>query len=194
MIIGITGNSGAGKSEVAKVLAKKLNMDIIDADKVAKKLAEPGNEYFEKILEIFGSDLLTENGFNRQKIAKIIYGNNKKRRQLDYITYTYIGNEIRTQIRKKMIEKKSVIIDVPLLFESGLDKICNFTIAVLSDKQNKLERICKRDKLDIETAKARLSIQATDDFYKSRANFVIENNKKIEDLDLEEICTKIGMN
>lgn len=194
MIVGITGNSGAGKSEVTKLLAKKLKADIVDADKIARKLAEPGHEYYKKILEIFGKTILLENSLNRQKIAEIIYNDNRKREQLNKLTYKYIGNEIKTKIQERNTYNGNVIIDVPLLFESGLYEICDYTVAVLADKQKKIERICKRDKLDKEIAEARLNIQATDEFYKKRADYIIFNNKKVEDIDLEELCTKIGKN
>ena len=70
MVIGITGNSGTGKSEIAKLLAKKINAEIINADLVAKKLSEPGNIYNEKIIELFGEEILENKKINR-KNAKI---------------------------------------------------------------------------------------------------------------------------
>lgn len=192
MVIGITGNSGTGKSEIAKLLAKKINAKIISADLVAKKLSEPGKIYNEKIINLFGKEI-SENGIiNRKKLANLVYNNSEKREKLNLLTYIYVGNEIKQEVEKS--EYKNVIIDAPLLFESGLDKICNYTIAILAENDIKKERICKRDNIEENTAKARLSIQPEDEYYEKRANHIIKNNGKIEEIKLEEICTKIGTN
>ena len=194
MIIGVTGNSGTGKSEISKKLAKKLNADIIDADKIVAKLSEIGSNYYNRILELFGNSYKTKNGLNKPKIAETIYNNYEKRMQLNELTKKYVVTEITNEVKKKINDNKNAIIDAPLLFESGLDKACDYTIAILSDKENKIERICKRDNISIETAEARLNIQPEDEYYKTRADFIIINNSKIESIDLEEICIKIGKN
>lgn len=192
MIIGITGNSGSGKSEISKILAKKINAKIIDADEVVKELSEPGTKYYNKIIELFGKEILIENKLNKKQMAEIIYNNSEKREKLNKLTYKYVVEEIKN--RAKKLKEKNIIIDAPLLFESGLDKICKFTIAVLADFNIKLERICKRDNLDKETAKARLDIQAKDEYYIKKANYTIKNNRAIDEINLEEICIVIGKN
>lgn len=192
MVIGITGNSGTGKSEIAKLLAKKINAEIINADLVAKKLSEPGNIYNEKIIELFGEEILENKKINRKKLAEIVYNNSQKRELLNNLTYIYVGNEIKHMV--KLTKNQNVILDVPLLFESGLDKICGFTIAVFADEKTKVERICKRDGIDKNTAKSRLAIQDKSEDYKTRANYILENNGDLNEINLEEICTKIGKN
>lgn len=192
MIIGITGNSGSGKSAISKILAKKINAEIIDADEVVKELSEPGSKYYNKIVELFGKEILIENKLNKKQMAEIIYNNSEKREKLNKLTYKYVVEEIKNRVKK--LKEKNIIIDAPLLFESGLDKICKFTIAVLADFNIKLERICKRDNLDKETAKARLDIQAKDEYYIKKANYIVENNGEIDEINLEEICIVIGKN
>ncbi len=192
MVIGITGNSGTGKSEFAKLLAKKINAEIINADLVAKKLSEPGNIYNEKIIELFGEEILENKKIYRKKLADIIYNNSQKRELLNNLTYIYVGNEIKHMV--KLIKNQNVIIDAPLLFESGLEKICDFTIAVFADEKTKIERICKRDGIDESIAKSRLSIQEKIEYYKTRADYILENNGNLNEINLEEICTKIGKN
>ncbi len=192
MIIGITGNSGSGKSEIAKILAKKIKAEIIDADKVVKEMTNTETEYLKKIIELFGNEILIENNINRKKLADIIYNNEEKRKQLNNLTYYYVVNEIKNQINK--IKLKYIIIDAPLLFESGLDKICEITISVIAKQDIKIDRICKRDKLEKQIAIKRLNIQKKDEYYKSKSDYIIENNGKIEEVNLEEICTKIGKN
>lgn len=190
MIIGITGNSGTGKSEISKLLAEKINAKIINADEVVKELSENGNEYYEKIVELFGSSILNNNKLNKPQIAKIIYNNKEKREELNKLTYKYVVEEIKK--RAKNSDYKNLIIDAPLLFESGLNKICNITIGVIANMDNKIQRICKRDNIDEETALARLKIQQEDKFYIQKSDYIIKNNGKINEINLEEICTKIG--
>ena len=190
MIIGITGNSGSGKSEVAKIVAKKIGAKIIDADKVVKELSEPGQKYYEKVVELFSKDILNNNRLNRAKIAEIIYNDEEKREKLNKITYQYVVDEIE----KRTLKEEKAIIDAPLLFESNLDKICDYTIAVLADEDIKIRRICKRDKIDINIAKARLKIQQKNEYYIKRANKVIQNNGDLNEINMEDICTEIGKN
>lgn len=190
MIIGITGNSGTGKSEISKLLAEKIDAKIINADEVVKELSEKGNEYYEKIVKLFGSSILNNNKLNKPQMAKIIYNNKEKREKLNKLTYKYVVEEIKK--RAKNSEYKNLIIDAPLLFESGLNKICNITIGVIANIDNKIQRICKRDNIDEETALARLKIQQEDRFYIQKSDYIIKNNGKINEINLEEICTKIG--
>ena len=190
MIIGITGNSGTGKSEISKLLAEKIDAKIINADEVVKELSEKGNEYYEKIVKLFGSSILNNNKLNKPQMAKIIYNNKEKREKLNKLTYKYVVEEIKK--RAKNSEYKNLIIDAPLLFESGLKKICNITIGVIANIDNKIQRICKRDNIDEETALARLKIQQEDRFYIQKSDYIIKNNGKINEINLEEICTKIG--
>lgn len=193
MIIGITGNSGTGKTEISKILAKKINAKIIDADKVVKKISEPKNEYYKKIVELFGKEVLKQDGsLNRKKIADIIYNNSPVREKLDNFTYIYVVKEIKNTIDQSTND--NIIIDAPLLFESGLNKCCTYTIAVIADNRKKIERIIKRDNIDEKIAINRLNIQKDDEYYKQRADYIIINNKKIEEINVEEICTKIGKN
>lgn len=192
MIIGITGNSGSGKTIISKILAEKINAKIIDADKIAKKMTSNKTEYLKETIKIFGQEILEDDKLNRKKLAEIIYKNKIKKHQLDKLTYKYVAKEIQKEVFSEA--GKNVIIDAPLLFESGLNKICEINIAVIAKKSIKIERICKRDKIEIETAKARLAIQRAENYYTRKADYVLENNGKIEEINLEEICTKIGKN
>ncbi len=190
MIIGITGNSGTGKSEISKILAKKIDAKVIDADEVVKELSENGNEYYAKIVELFGISIVENNKLKKQQIAKIIYNDEEKRKELNKLTYKYVVDEIKK--RANNTKYKNIIIDAPLLFESRLDKICNFTIGVIADINKKIRRICRRDNIEPETARERLNIQKEDEFYIQKSDYIIENNEKIDAINWEEICTKIG--
>ena len=190
MIIGITGNWGAEKSEISKILAKQINGKVINADEEVKELSENGNGYYAKIVELFGISIVENNKLKKQQIAKIIYNDEEKRKELNKLTYKYVVDEIKK--RANNTKYKNIIIDAPLLFESGLDKICNFTIGVIADINKKIRRICRRDNIEPETARERLNIQKEDEFYIQKSDYIIENNEKIDAINWEEICTKIG--
>lgn len=179
MIIGITGNSGTGKTSICKALEKnKINgivPFVIDADKIVKKMSASGEEYYNQIVNTFGKEVLQENQeLDRAKLAKLVFVNEEKRELLNQITYKYVAEEIKKQAKES--ESKFVIIDAPLLIESKLNEICDVVISVIADKETKLKRIIARDNLDEKTAVDRLNAQKEDEFYIKNSNLVIVNN------------------
>ena len=197
MVVGITGASGSGKSIIAEKLREKLNSKIVDADQIARKLAEKGNIYYAEIVKYFGIGILDEQvEIDRRKLAEIVYEDKEKMAKLNQLTKDYVAKEIRSEALE--LEKRNiVIIDVPLLVESGLNSICNIVISAIADEEAKLERICSRDKIDINFARKRLSIQPKDSFYINNSDYIIKNNGA-DDLEeqIEEIvdCIKHGKN
>lgn len=181
MIIGITGSSGSGKSTVCSILQKKYNVKIIDADKIAKQLSQNNKEYLADIVNQFGKEIILENGMlNRPKLADIIYNNEEKRELLNKCTFKYIKAEIQKEIGKY---KDIIVIDAPLLFEAGLEKVCNITIAVISDnKELQIKRIMQRDNIERKVAIDRLNAQKQNEFYIKNCDYIIKNNGNIEDL------------
>ena len=174
-IIGITGSSGSGKSTATKILLEELKAKIIDADKVVKQMQEKGTKYFEEIVEAFGEEILQEDGsLNRIKLAKIIFRDELKKEKLDKLTYKYVVKEIKKQV--ETAKEEYVIIDAPLLIESKLNEICDIVIAVISEKQEQIKRICKRDNIEENKAKLRLKAQKDNEFYKTNADYIVENN------------------
>ncbi|MBR3613638.1 MAG: dephospho-CoA kinase [Clostridia bacterium] len=189
-IIGITGSSGSGKTTLSKILNEREDVKVIDADEVVKEMSIPGTKYLEAIKETFGQEVFLEDGrLNRKRLAQKIYNDNESREKLNKLTFNYVVKEIIT--RTKSITDKNIkfaIIDAPLLFESKLDNCCDYVIALIADFDLKVRRICKRDKIDEETAKSRLNIQNEDSYYTEKANFVIKNS---ENCDLKSEIEKI---
>jgi len=180
-IIGITGSSGAGKSTVCDIIQEKYDVCIINADQIAKDLSQKGSSYVEGIANIFGKTILTKDGeLNRKKLADLIYHDDQKRRMLNGYTFNHITKKIKEIL--ETAEKKIVVIDAPLLFEAELDKICDYKVAIISQKDLQVERICKRDGITKEVAEKRISIQQDNDFFRARCDYVIENNDRMEDI------------
>lgn len=181
-VIGITGNSGAGKTTVCEIMKKTYNVNIINADEVAKDMSRKGTPYLKAIEEAFGSEIIKEDGnLNRNLLAKKIYENHDERKKLNDLTFIYVVDEIKNILKQK--ETITNIIDAPLLFEAGLEKICDKVITVVATQELKIKRICERDGLDIEVAKSRLKIQNDEEFYIDKSDFVIRNNGSREDLE-----------
>ena len=150
-IIGVTGSSGAGKDTLCEILENKYNAEIVDADKIARKLSKKGTMYLKSIVDCFGSNIIDRQGeLNRKKLASIIFEDEKKREELNRLTFIYVVDEIKRQINK--LKKDIIVVNAPLLFESNLNQICDFVIAIIADKDIQIERIMKRDSLSKEEA------------------------------------------
>lgn len=179
MILGITGSSGAGKTTVCEILKNEYNFKIIIADDIARNLSKKGTDYFKEIVSEFGNEILLDNGeLNRKKIANIIYNNKENREKLNNCTFKYIVKEIKEQISKQT--NNNIAIDAPLLFEANLDKLCDITVAVISESlKEQVNRIIKRDNISEEEATARIRAQQTNDFYIENCNYKIINNNDL---------------
>lgn len=181
IIIGVTGNSGAGKTTVATTMKTNLNALCINADSVIREIMKPGNEYYDEVVRIFGDKVLFASNskkagqVNRTKLGKALFSDEEKRNELNKQTFKYLGKELKKQILEHKTDDY-IILDVPLLYDGGFDKICNYVVAVVADEKTKVGRICDRDKIKQNEAIARLDTQMSEDILKQKADFVIENN------------------
>ena len=192
-IIGVTGSSGAGKTEVCRILQEQFDAEVIDADAVAKKLSKKGTLYLNSIVSHFGADIVYKNGaLNRKKLANMIYEDDQKREQLNRCTFDFIVQDIKKRINK-VNHKEMILIDAPLLFESGLNSICDNVIVVLAQREEQIKRICQRDGIVEEVAKKRLNAQNTNEYFEEVGDIILINDKTLEDLKqaIEAIQNKI---
>lgn len=192
-IIGITGNSGSGKSTISKLISKNYEAKIIDADKIAKEMTKNNGEYLQAIRQAFGNDVIKNNELDRKKLADIVFLNRTEKEKLDGLTFEYVVEEIKKELEANQnLDYQYIILDVPLLFESKLDKLCDYTIGVIAPKTEKIKRICKRDKLSKEKALQRLNSQPNDEFFTKNCNTVINNENKEETIKMmNEIMLKL---
>ncbi|MCI8291185.1 MAG: dephospho-CoA kinase [Clostridia bacterium] len=195
-ILGITGPSGSGKTTLCSLIQKNYDAFIIDADNVAKSLSSnTETEYFRKMVNLFGNEVLRPDGnLNRKEVAKIIYNDNEKRKALNLLTFKYVVYDIENQIRDVQSSNyKYIAIDVPLLYEAKMENICDKVIAVVAEDKEKVLRICMRDNIDEKLARQRLQIQNNNEFFVKKADFVIHNDGTIDKLEksLKEIIEKI---
>ena len=193
-VIGITGSSGAGKSTICNLLDSKYEVEIINADKIAKELSKKGTEYLKSIVEKFGEEILKEDGeLNRKKLANIIYSSSKQREVINSCTFKYIKKEIQKRIKNS--NKEVIAIDAPLLFECGLHELCNTVIGIISKRELQIQRIVERDNISYIDAENRLNAQKDNDFYIENCNEIIENNNDISDIEkhIEKIAIRYNI-
>lgn len=192
-IIGITGNSGSGKSTISKLISKNYEAKIIDADKITKEMTKNNGEYLQAIRQAFGNEVIKNNELDRKKLADIVFLNRAEKEKLDGLTFEYVVEEIKKELEANQnLDYQYIILDVPLLFESKLDKLCDYTIGVIAPKTEKIKRICKRDKLSKEKALQRLNSQPNDEFFTKNCDTVINNENKEETIKMvNEIMLKL---
>lgn len=184
-VIGLTGQSGAGKGEVCRILSE-YGIKSIDTDEVYHGLLIPPSECIDELATFFGTQILDENGtVNRKVLASIVFAseNQDKLEALNRITHKFILGETEKMIR--MFENegyRAVAVDAPLLFESGFDKKCDTVISVTAPYETRLERIIKRDGIDRERAAARLRSQKSECFYVENSDYIISNDGNTDDL------------
>ncbi|MBQ4087812.1 MAG: dephospho-CoA kinase [Clostridia bacterium] len=174
IILGLTGQSGAGKSTVGKIMEQK-GACVIDCDKLARLVVEPGKPALSEIREAFGSEVINPDGtMNRAKVASIVFHDENARHILNRITHKYIEEETDRIINT--CPNRVVVIDAPVLFESEIYKKCEKTVCVLADCETRILRIMNRDGLTREKAEERIFAQRDDDYFIEKCDFVIYNN------------------
>jgi dephospho-CoA kinase len=181
MIIGLTGGIAAGKSESAKYF-ESLGAYAIDADAIAHELTAKGMPALNELVKSFGAGILLPAGdLNRKKLADIIFSDEKAKLKIEKILHAHIISRVNETISQN-IKKCNIVIDVPLLFEVGLDRICDKIVVVRVSYDIQIQRLSLRDKLNADQAKKRISSQMPMEKKVKLANFVIGNSGSKEDL------------
>lgn len=177
-IIGLTGQTGAGKSEVAAMLGD-LGADVVSADTAAREAVEEA-DVKAALCAAFGDVLNPDRSLNRARVARIAFGSKKNLQTLNSITHPRIV-EIMLQKAAKC-GSDTVIFDAPQLFEAKADVFCDRIICVLSDRDKRMERLIRRDNLRKEEVELRMSAQYDERFFLSHCDSKIENNGTVEEL------------
>ncbi len=182
IIVGLTGQTGAGKSTVGQMLSN-IGFFSIDCDKLSRLVTSKGSPVLNELALEFGEDIIKNDGeLDRKLLAKRAFATKEDTERLNNVTHPAI---------KKMVDKKIsgaffdgydvVVVDAPILFESGMAKSCDIIVSVIAQEDIRLQRIMKRDNIDEESARLRMCAQHSEEYYKEHSDIIIENN---EDLDL----------
>lgn len=182
MIIGLTGSIATGKSTVARML-EELGAVVIDADKIARQVVEPGQPAWFKLRERFGKEVFLENGkLNRKALGAIVFQDEQARQDLNRI--------VHPEIRKVMEQEKQaahkqqvewIVLDIPLLFESGLEHMVDKILVVYVPESLQKKRLIERDQLTEEEANRRINSQLSIEQKKHMGHAYIDNSGSLEE-------------
>lgn len=175
-VIGLTGQTGAGKTTVGAVLRRR-GFAVIDCDLVSRDVVRPGEPALTQLATHFGGTVLSADGsLNRKKLGELVFGNPQELAALGEITYPHIMAELQKRMNEiNAGHTNGIVLDAPTLFESGADSICDVVIAVLAPEPLRFARIMERDNLTQAAAAARIASQHDDRYYSTRAQYVLRN-------------------
>jgi dephospho-CoA kinase len=178
--LGLSGGIGSGKSTVAKILTD-LGAVVIDADVIAREVLEPGQVGYENTILTFGESVLSESGsIDRKKLAEMVFQNPDQLAKLEAIIHPAVIDRV-AQIRESLPETSTVVYDTPLMFEKQLQGQFDKVLIVSADIELRRSRLLERG-LELNDINARMANQATDEQRESIADFVIQNNGSLAQL------------
>jgi dephospho-CoA kinase len=187
MIIGLTGESGAGKSTVARLLEMN-GFYIIDCDAISRTL-DTDKDYVAAIERAFGASAVHFYGgvkrVNRKALGALIFGKNAVNggvAKINAISHPIIIARVHESIALAKAAGKIAVIDAPLLFEAGLDSVCDITVGVTAPESERIARLCLRDGIDADMAKKRFANQKSEEFLRNNCTYIISNKEGSEAL------------
>ena len=183
--VGLTGNIASGKSIVESYFEKK-GISVINADDVTHELIDKDRNIQQRIKKLFeNEDILDENGaISRAKIGKIVFSDQDKLEELENILHPAVIKKIEEFFDEKRSED-IVIASVPLLLEIDIQPMFDKTILVCADKKIRLQRLMNRNGYSLEHALERINSQISQEEKRNIADFIIENNNDILELELQ---------
>jgi len=180
--IALTGGPGSGKSTVARMF-QDLGAQVIDADDVARNVVAPGQPAWEEIRREFGPDYFQKDGsLDRARMAQLVFQDAGARQKLNAIVHPQVGLEIARRLQGLATQGVNlVMVEVPLLYEAGLEK--NFDVVIVVDvgKKEQIARLSARDGRPAREAEGILKAQWPLVTKKARADFVVDNRGSPED-------------
>ena len=177
-VIGITGNSGGGKTTVCKII-DGMGYKSIDCDEISHRVMLSGQSAFVKIVEAFGKEILgTDGQIDRKKLGAIVFGDEGKRTLLESIVHPIVIEQVLDELAAA--DSDCVIVEAVLLVESGLHKYCDAVWLVTASEEERLKRIIARDNLSVEAAQARMRNQRDTAHIAEIAQAIIVNDGDLE--------------
>ncbi len=180
LVLGITGQMGSGKSTVARMFNEKFKIPVYHADTEAKKIMHR-EDLRKKIEEEFGKESYRNNRLNTGYLSKIVFYDKNKLKKLESIVHPEVKKDFLKWKEKHEISP-FVILENAILYESGMDQLCDLTLLVKTDKKYQMERIKNRDGLTEKEIEARLKHQTLQEKIIKKVNFIINNNQDLDTL------------
>lgn len=176
LILGLTGGIATGKSTVSN-LFKENGIPVVDADVGAREVVKAGTEGLKRIEVVFGHQVISNGQLDRKALGEIVFENLKELEKLNRILGDLIAEWIHDE-KERYIEQKHplVVLDIPLLFESGYQEVVDRVMVVATTPDVQLQRLMERDKIDEQTARQKIAAQEPIMDKMLKADFVIDNN------------------
>ena len=185
--VGLTGGIGSGKSEVSKFF-HKWGSFIFDADKEAKKIIDKNETAQQEIIKEFGSDVINiDNKIDKQKLARVAFQDEFHQLNLNSIIHPYVFKKIDDTFDKIKLDNKHKIfvVDAALIYESGADTHMDYVIVVTSLLRYRTERVMSRQNITRDDFMKRVALQWSDEDKEHLADFIIQNNSDLKNLEKE---------
>jgi dephospho-CoA kinase len=182
LLVGLTGGIGSGKSSVSSLLADRGAV-VIDADAITRELQQPGEPVFDAMVERFGPGIVASDGtLDRPAVADLVFNDPDALNDLNGLVHPAVGAEIARRLEAEQSTDHVVVLDVPLLVESGRDDLAGL-IVVDTDPEIAVRRLVEQRGFREADARARIARQASREERLARAGFVIENDGTREELE-----------
>ncbi|MCD8119833.1 MAG: dephospho-CoA kinase [Lachnospiraceae bacterium] len=201
LILGVTGGVGAGKSTVLSILKEEYQAYVIEADAVGRRLEERGQPGYDVVLREFGGGILAPDGeIDRGKLSALVFADADALKRLNGLLHPMIYEEIQAEIRReceknlseteKDGQTKFFVLEAAILFETGFDRCCDFTVYVYADEGTRIARLRESRGYSEEKAAGVIANQLGDEEFRARADYVIENGGDLEETK-RQICSLV---
>jgi|LGVF01.1.fsa_nt_gb dephospho-CoA kinase len=185
-VIGLTGGIASGKSTVGRMLSEQ-NFPVIDTDKLAREVVEPGKPALKELVSAFGTEILKDDKIlDRHRMLEMILTDAGTRRLVENIIHPYVFKRM-DQILQQLAASGAnvVIVEVPLLFEVGWQDLFDYVISVVAPEPICIKRLAERKKMSLDMASRWMSTQIPQEVKAKRSDYVVHNNAGLEELQVQ---------
>lgn len=190
MIVGLTGGIGSGKTTVANLFQQHFNIDIVDADIIAREVVEPNTVGLKAIVAHFGQEILTQDGqLNRALLRERIFNHPSEKQWLNQLLHPLIRQEIDNQLAA--VNSRYALLVVPLLVENNWQQSIDRLLVIDVKPETQISRTCQRDGVSEQQARAILASQASREQRLSFADDVIDNDAPLDEHAKQKLLSKV---
>ena len=186
LTVGLCGGSGSGKSTAASLFST-LGIPSLNADTLYHELTSQKTPCLDELRDAFGEGIIRDGALDRRALSRIVFADTEEARvaraTLNRIAHAHVLTEARRRLAALAAQGVRVaLFDAPLLFESGFDTSCDLVVCVVAEERVRIARLCERDGLTEEQARARLRAQLSDRELIARSDRVLHNSGELTDL------------
>ena len=197
LVIGLAGGSGSGKSTVSKLFSRYSILPI-NTDEIYRNLTSTLTPCLIELANEFGEEIITDElALDRERLRDVVFSDPDKYKKLNLISHRHVLDRVREMITSsENLGLFGVVVDAPMLFESGFDAECDYTVSVIAPVDLRIKRIKERDDITEAKARERIAHQMTDEVLVEKSDFVIDNSCSIDEVEglVADIVDKIKTN